>query len=67
MLIMRTEIDPFCFLRTLFDIVFTAVSEYGYNSERSLLKYMFYKYAHISGTQGSPDMIVSAFDLKFQN
>ena len=26
---------------------------------------MFYKYAHILGPKGSPDMIPSAFDVKF--
>ena len=25
----------------------------------------FYKYAHNSGTRGSPDMILTAFDVKF--
>ena len=26
---------------------------------------MFYKYAHILGPKGSPDMILNAFDVKF--
>ena len=26
----------------------------------------FYKYAHNSGARGSPDMILTAFDMKFQ-
>ena len=26
----------------------------------------FYKYGHSSGPRGSPDMILTAFDLKFQ-
>ena len=26
---------------------------------------MFYKYAHILGPKGSPDMILTAFDMKF--
>ena len=28
-------------------------------------KHMFYKYAHIAGSKGSSDMILSAFHLKF--
>ena len=28
-------------------------------------KSTFYKYAHKTGTRGSPDMLLSAFDVKF--
>ena len=62
MLIPRTEMHPLGILRTPFDIVFNAISDYGYNPEASLPKYMFYyKGAHISGPKGSPDMMFNHF------
>ena len=51
-LITCTKIYPFCNLRTAFDIVFTAVSDCGYDRERSLRKYMFYKCEHILDCKG---------------
>ena len=64
MFMTRTENHPLYILRTLFDTVFNAVSGYGYNPERSLQKYMFYKWGHIASPKGSPDIILDAFDVK---
>ena len=63
----RTEINPFCITRTPFDIVVNALFDDGYIPERSLHKLMFYKYAHILGSEGSPDMISSALDVSFHD
>ena len=30
-------------------------------------KNMFYKYTHISGPKGSPDILLTAFDIKLHN
>ena len=65
MLIPRTEMHPFCILKRPFDIVFNFVSDYGYNLERSPHKSVFYKYAYISAHRKVPDLISSAFDVKF--
>ena len=63
-LITCTNLESFCTLGTPFDIVFNALFAYGCNLERSLEKYMFYKYAHISAPKGSPDTTLNAFDFK---
>ena len=44
MLTPRTNVHPFDSLRTPFDIFLNALFDHGHNSERSLLKYMFYKF-----------------------
>ena len=59
-----TDIQAFCTLRTPFDIVVEAFVNHGslpYPSK----KLCFYKSAHDSGPRGSPDMILSAFCVKF--
>ena len=59
-----TKIQPFCTLRTPFDIVLTLFSTMGITRCNVCTKtyiYMFYKYAHTSGSKGSPDMILNAY------
>ena len=67
MLLTRTELHPLCLLRTTLVTVFNVVSDYAYNPERSLHKYMFYKFDHISDPKGFQDIIFSVFDLKFHD
>ena len=65
-LITWTEIQPLCTLRTPFDIVLNALLNYDdYHPTRPCKTHMFYKYAHISGPRGSPDMNLNAFLGKF--
>ena len=62
----QTNVRPFDVLRVPFDIVFI-LFDHCHNPERSLLKYMFYTNAYVSGHRRSPDMILSTFEATFQD
>ena len=65
-LISLTKNQTCCILRTPFDIVVNALFNHGFTTEFNLSKIIsFYKYAHNSGPRGGPDMLLSAFDVKF--
>ena len=64
MLTARTIVHHCSILKTPFDIVFKALFNCSYNTERSVQKYMFYKCGHISGPKIFPDMSLNAFDVK---
>ena len=55
------------YLRTTFDIVCNALFNHGLtqNVLSKNIYICFYKYAHNSGQKGSPDMILTAFNMKF--
>ena len=62
-----TEVDPFAFWEhhplqflTLFSIMVITQSDL-------CRKHIFYKYGLIVGPKGFPDMIFSAFDMKFHD
>ena len=65
MLITVTKIQACCTLRIPFDIVFRTLFHHGSHPKRPWQTYMFYKHVHNSGSKGSPDMILSAFYVKF--
>ena len=67
MLLTRTEPQPFCILRAPSDIVFIALFNCGYHPNDLRKKPTFYKWGHISGPKGSPDMILNAFHVKFHD
>ena len=62
---MLTKIQSFCTLRTPFDKLLTLFLTMGLTQFNLSKNISFYNYAHNSGARGSPDMILSAFDVKF--
>ena len=60
-----THIQAFCTLRTPFDIVFNALFNHGSHPKRPFQTYMFLQICSYLGSKVSPDMILSAFDIKF--
>ena len=61
-----TTIQAFCTLRTPFDIVFNALFNHGSNPIQPFQKYIFLQIcSYLRPQGGGPDMILTAFDVKF--
>ena len=65
MLIALSKNQAFWTLRIRFDIVFNALLTMGLTQRVLGTNICFYKYAHNSVPRGSPDMILTAFDVEF--
>ena len=63
--IKSTKIQALCTLKTPFNIVFDAHSTAVVTQFNLYKNVCFYKYGHDSGPRGSPDMILTVFDVKF--
>ena len=62
-----TTTQAFCTLRTPFDIVFNALFRHVSHPIQPSHKYIhLFNYAHNSDPRGSPDMILTAFDVKLR-
>ena len=59
------KVQPYCTLRTPFDIAFDDLFDYGYNPKRSLQTYMFLQIYLYLSPQGVSRHDVCAFDVNF--